>query len=128
METIMKTEDRLDGQSNFRSWKSRVMIILEDNDLAQYVRSDVIEPNDDPGKLTFKKNMIKAKRIILESVNDHLLSNIDDLTTPKTMFDYLSNLYESKHGSRKVSLRSQIRAMYFSKSDTITSYFSKIKC
>ena len=64
------------------------MIILEDNDLAQYVKTEVAEPNDDPGKLTFKKNMIKAKRIILESVNDHLLSNIDDLNTPKAMFDY----------------------------------------
>ena len=127
MTTIMKTEDRLDGEANFRSWKSRVMIILEDNDLAQCVKAEVPEPNDDAGKLTYKKNMIKAKRIILESVNDHLLSNIDDLNTPKAMFDYLSNLYESKHSSRKVSLRSQIRAMYFSKSDTVTSYFSKIK-
>ncbi len=45
MATIMKTEDRLDGQSNFRSWKSRVMIILEDNDLAQYVRANVAEPD-----------------------------------------------------------------------------------
>ena len=127
MSTIMKTEDRLDGQSNFRSWKSRVMIILEDNDLAQYVKAEVAEPNDEPGKLTFKKNMIKAKRIILESVNDHLLSNIDDLNTPKAMFVYLTNLYESKNSSRKVALRSQIRAMYFSRSETISSYFSKIK-
>ena len=127
MTTIMKTEDRLDGQSNFRSWKYRVMIILEDNDLAQYVRTDVAKPNDDPGKLTFKKNMIKAKRIILESVNDHLLSNIDDLNTPKAMFDYFSNLYESKNNNRKVALRSHIRAMYYNKSESITSYFTEVK-
>src|SRR5271156_908377 len=40
---------------------------------------------------------------------------------------YLSNLYESKNSSRKVALRSQIRAMYFTKSESITSYFSKLK-
>ena len=116
MSTVMRVEDRLDGHPNFRSWRSRLMIILEDNDLAQYVKAEVAEPNDDPGKLTFKKNMIKAKRIILESVNDHLLSNIDDLNTQKAMFDYLEKLCERKNSSRKVALRSQIRAMYFTKS------------
>ncbi len=44
------------------------MIILEDNDLAQYVKGDVVEPNDDPGKVAHRKNLIKAKRILLKSV------------------------------------------------------------
>ena len=116
MSTIMKTEDMLDGKENFRSWKSRVMIILEDDDLAQYVKGDVAEPNDDPGKVAHRKNLIKAKRILLEYVNDHLLSNIDDLNSLKEIFDYLSKLYESKNSSRKVALRSQIRAMYYNPS------------
>ena len=103
------------------------MIILEDNDLAQYIKDEVAEPNDDPGKVAHKKNMIKVERILLESVNDHLLSNIDDLDSTKKMFDYLAKLYESKNSSRKVALRSRIRAMYFTKSETITSYFSKLK-
>ena len=81
------------------------MIILEDNDLAQYIKRDVAKPNDDPGKVAHRKNMIKEKTILLESMND-LLSNIDDLNSPKVMFDYLSKLYESKNSSREVALRS----------------------
>ena len=42
----MRVEYRLDGQSNFRSWGSRLMIILEENDLMHYVKFVVVEPVD----------------------------------------------------------------------------------
>ncbi len=80
------------------------MIILEDNDLAQYIKDDVAEPNDDPGKVAHRKNMIKEKRVLLEYVNDHLISNIYELDTEKQMYDYLGDLYEIKNRNRKVSL------------------------
>ena len=40
----MKVEDRLDGASNFISWKSRVLLILEENDLLKFVNEKVPEP------------------------------------------------------------------------------------
>ena len=42
----MKVEDRLDGTSNFSSWKSRVLI-LEENDLLKFMNEDVPKPEEE---------------------------------------------------------------------------------
>ena len=39
----MKVEDKLDGASNFSSWKSRVLLILEENDVLKFVNENVPE-------------------------------------------------------------------------------------
>ena len=40
----MNVEDRLDGTSNFISWKYRVLIILEENDMVNFLNEKVPEP------------------------------------------------------------------------------------
>ena len=40
----MKVEDRLEGASNFIPWNSRVLLLLEENDLLQCVNEKVLEP------------------------------------------------------------------------------------
>ena len=39
----MKVEDCLDGATNFISWKPRVLLILEENDLLKFVNEKVPE-------------------------------------------------------------------------------------
>ena len=46
----MKVEDHLDGASYFISWKSRVLLILEENDLLKFVNEKVLEPEVGDGK------------------------------------------------------------------------------
>ncbi len=48
----IRVEDGLDGQANYRSWRSRLMIILEENDLNLFVKSIVAEPVNNPEKAT----------------------------------------------------------------------------
>ena len=38
--------------------------------------------------------MIKAKRIIVDSIKDHLIPQVSSKKTQKEMFDALSNLFE----------------------------------
>ena len=45
----MKVEDRLDGATNFISWKARV-VILEENDLLKLVNEKVPEPDAEEDK------------------------------------------------------------------------------
>ena len=40
----MKVEDRLDGANNFRAWKLRISVILEEYDLQGFVESDLPDP------------------------------------------------------------------------------------
>ena len=44
-------------------------------------------PKRDEVKDTHKKNLVKAKRIIADSIKDHLIPHVSSLKTPKEVFD-----------------------------------------
>jgi hypothetical protein len=46
MVTSVPMEYRLDGASNFNSWKSRLLINLEESDLMKFVEKVVSKPDD----------------------------------------------------------------------------------
>ena len=52
------------------------MLILEENDLEKFVKEEVAKPEGDEAKANFKKNMIREKRIIVESIKDHLIHHV----------------------------------------------------
>jgi hypothetical protein len=126
MSTSMRVEDRLDGADNFRSWKHRIQLILEENELLDHVKKMLPEPEDEEAKAKFKKNEVKAKRILTDSIKDHLIPNVSELKTAKEMFDALTRLYESKNTSQKLTLRHQLRNVTMNKSETIANFFTRI--
>ena len=68
----MKVEDCLEGVSNFIPWKSRVLL-LEENDLLQFVKANVPEPEAKEDKPRWRKDDAKAMRILGDSVRDHVV-------------------------------------------------------
>jgi len=126
MTTNMRVEDRLDGASNFRCWKHRNLLILEENDLLIYVTVVILEPKEEDAKARHKKNQVKAKRILTDSIKDNLIPHVSKLKTPKEMFDALARLYESKNTSRKLTPRHQLRIIRIDKSDTVSTYFMRV--
>jgi hypothetical protein len=46
MVNTLKLEDRLEGETNFWAWKGRILLLLEENDLKEYVESVVVSPTD----------------------------------------------------------------------------------
>jgi hypothetical protein len=56
MATGMRVEDRLEGSRNFRSWKHRLQMILDKNDLLEHVTVGVPEPKEEEQKTKHKKN------------------------------------------------------------------------
>ena len=54
--TYIRSEDRLEGSSNFNNWKAKIIAILEEHDLDQYVLLEVAEPTSAAGKASFKRN------------------------------------------------------------------------
>jgi hypothetical protein len=57
----------------------------------------VSEPDNAAGKAKHQKNTIRAKRIIADSIKDHLIPYVSSKKTPKEMFDALNILYEGKN-------------------------------
>ena len=94
MSPSTKLDDKLEGIENFRAWKYRIRLILEENDLAKFIKEVVSKPEEDETKEKYKKDMIRDKRIIEDSIKDHLIPQVSSKDTPKEMFDSLSIMYE----------------------------------
>ena len=71
----MKDEDHLDGATNFISWKSRVLI-LEEIDFLKLVNAKVPKTNAEEDKSHWRKSDARARRILVDSVRDHMVPQI----------------------------------------------------
>ena len=46
----MKSENKLDGASNFRAWKTRIDLILANNRVLNIMKGKIVEPVFEEGK------------------------------------------------------------------------------
>ena len=91
----MKSENKLDGASNFRAWKTKIYLILANNKVLDIVKGNIMEPQFEEGKEKephnvavmekFKDNDINAMSIVAESIKDHLIPYIFHLDSSKKM-------------------------------------------
>ena len=65
-----KLDENLEGVENFKAWKYRVMLILEEHDLDGFIKEEVKELEEEDAKDKHKNYMIKLKRIIDNSIKD----------------------------------------------------------
>ena len=68
-----KLDENIEGAKNFRAWKYRFMLILEEHNLEGYIKEEFKEPEGDEAKAKHRKYMIKENRIIDGSIKDHLI-------------------------------------------------------
>jgi hypothetical protein len=57
----------------------------------------ILEPISDNGKVAYKKNKYKAKRILFDSVKDHFIPYISQLNISKEVYDAFTSLFETKN-------------------------------
>jgi hypothetical protein len=70
--------------------------------------------------------MIKEKRIIVDSIKNHLIPHVSALKTPKKIMDALSCLFEGKNINQKITLRTQLKNVKMQNSETIQYYFTRV--
>ena len=68
-------------------------MFLEGNELDTYISGEVQVLEGDEAKALHNKNLVKAKRIIADSIKDYLIPHVSSLNTPKEMFDSLTKLF-----------------------------------
>ena len=81
----MKVEDNLEGATNFIFWKS-IVLILEENDLLKLANEKIPELNVEEDKSHWRKSDARARRILVDSVRDHLVPQISQKKTTRKMF------------------------------------------
>ena len=82
MVAITKLEDKLEGIENFLAWKYRIGLILKENGLEKYIKDGVAEPKEDEAKEKYEQDLIKAMRIIVDSIKDHLIPQVSSKKKP----------------------------------------------
>ena len=65
----------MDGGGNWTPWKARIVLLLEECELWEIVEQVVSVPTDPILLAEFKKN-VRVKRIILDSVKDHIIPHV----------------------------------------------------
>jgi hypothetical protein len=85
-----------------------------------------LEPKEDAAKEKYKKDMVRAKRIIVDSIKYHLIPQVFYKNTPNYMFDALTRMYEGKNINQKMNLRTQLKNTKMQKGESIQDYFSRV--
>jgi hypothetical protein len=132
----MKSENKLDGASNFRAWKTRIDLILAKNKVLDIVKRKIVEPVFEEGKEKephnvvvmekFKYGDINSMSIIVESIKYQLIPYIFHLYSSKNMYDALTNLFSVINIGQVMSLKNELCDMKMNDEDNITSYFVNI--
>jgi hypothetical protein len=132
----MKSENKLDGASSFRAWKTRIDLILAKNKVMDIVKGKIVKPKFEEGKEKepqnvaamekFKDSDINAMSIIVEYIKYHLIPYISHLDSSKKMYNSLTNLFSDRNIGQVMSLKNELRHMKMNDDDSITSYFVRI--
>jgi hypothetical protein len=126
MITNTKIDEKLEGAENFIAWKYRVGLHMEECDLERFIEEEVPEPKEDEAKEKHKKNQAMDKRIIADSIKDHLIHHVSPLKSLKKMMDGLTRLFEGKNINRRITLKTQMKNVKLQDSDSSQSYFSRV--
>ena len=123
----LRLEYALEGSLNYIAWKDRMEAVLEDNELKEFIDSDVPKPasSDATGLDTWQKKVAKTRRILLEGVKDHIVSSIHGKATPFAMWKALTDLFQSRSDQRKLMLKDKLRKIKMEKGDSIPKYLTK---
>ena len=127
----LKLEYALEGSSNYVAWKDRMEAVLDDNGLKESIDAEIPKPaSSDVAALdAWKKKTAKCRRIMLEGVKDHIVSNLHVKASPFLMWKALTNLFQSKSDQRKLVLKDKLRDIKMEKGDCMPKYLTKfIQC
>ena len=106
--------------------KYRIGLILKENGIEKYIKNEIAELEEDATKEKHEQDLIKAMRIIVDSIKDHLIRQVSSKKTPKKIYDALSKIYEGRNINRKMNLRAQLKGNKMIKGESIQDYFTRV--
>jgi hypothetical protein len=127
----LRLEYALEGSSNYIAWKDRMEAVLEDNGLKEFIDKDVpkLDVANAANLDAWKKKVAKERRILLEEVRDHIVSNLHGKDTPYAMWKALTDLFQNNSDHRKLVLKDKLRKIKMEKGDSIPKYLTKfVQC
>jgi hypothetical protein len=127
----LRLEYALEGSSNYISWKDRMEVVREYNGLKEFIDKDVPKPyvSDATNLDAWKNKVAKARRILLEGVQYHIVSSLHGKATPRAMWKTLTDLFQNNNDHRKLVLKDKLKKIKMEKGDSIPKYLTKfVQC
>jgi hypothetical protein len=130
MATGLRVEERLDREENFGAWKERMILLMQENELSDIVENTtthpVVVPTNASLHAAYTKKSIKAKRIILDTIKDHLIPHLTGKENAYEMWDSLTKLYQSTNENRKMVLREKLKNIKMTKAENLVTYLTRL--
>jgi len=103
-------EYALEGRLNFIAWTNKMEAMLEDNGLKEFIDQEIPKPAalDAHNLVEWNNCVAKVRWIILERVQDHVVSHLNGKETLYAMWKTLTNLYQNSSDQRKLSLKEKL--------------------
>ena len=93
MTIVIRFEDRLDGSSKYSTWRERIALILKENEIWESMDKALKTPINATTLVAHKRKDMKAKRIVLDGVKDHVVPHLSGKKTAREMWEALAKLY-----------------------------------
>jgi hypothetical protein len=81
----LRFEDRLEGTSNFSPWRERIALVIEEQGFWDFVEGTPVPPTDPAQLVAHLRKDVKARRIIIDRVKDHIIPHLLGKKTAKEM-------------------------------------------
>lgn len=127
----LRLEYALEGSYNYISWKDMMQEVLEDNGQNEFIDNDVpkLSVTDATNLDAWQKKVAKARKILLEGVQYHIVSSIHGKATPYAMWKALKNLFHRSSDHRKLALKDKLRKINMEKGNSMPKYLTKfVQC
>ena len=84
--------------------------VLEDNGLKDFIDQEVPKPVAANAQelVEWKKCVVRARRILLEEVRDHIVLSLHGKETSFSMWKTLKYLYQNNNDQRKLALKDKL--------------------
>lgn len=124
--------DKLNGQSQWITWKFQIQIMLEANDCLDVVDGSFAKPEDTVSDYTtkiaeWKKKDIKAKKVIATSIGQQPTLHIMQCKNSCEMWNSLHGVYEQKSSVSIHHLQQRFYAFTRNETDDVATHISKIE-
>ena len=85
----LRDQDRLEGLSNFLIWKERILIVVEAYNLRDHAEQTLATPTDADLLPKHREAAGHAKRLIMDSIKDHIVPHIAEKKIANEMWKAL---------------------------------------
>lgn len=129
MSNTIKGENKLEGASNYMTWKKRIDLILKKNNIVDLVKGKVKKPTEessDAEKSKFRELKKLVMTLMVDGIKYNLIPYISNIDSAQEMYEALSKLFTIKNLGQVASLKNELRTMKMEKDDIVASFFERI--